>query len=64
MAVVLCPCSLASALIENLHWYLGVNTGLFLLLLVLFRTTDTQTMRRVQRKGTRLSDVLQYPLFD
>jgi hypothetical protein len=43
MAVVLCPCSLSSALVEDLHLTLCLNVLLFAALLAWFWKADTIT---------------------
>ena len=43
MPVVLCPCSLSSALVEDLHLTLCLNAVLFTALLALFWKADTST---------------------
>ena len=43
MPVVLCPCSLSSALVEDLHLILCLNALVFIALLALLWTADTHT---------------------
>lgn len=62
MPVVLCPCSLSSALVEDLHLILALNAGLFLLLLAGLRTADDRAAQLHATKRTPSAHVAYYPL--
>ena len=62
MPVVLCPCSLSSALVEDLHLILAVNALLFVALLALLRTADTSTAQNCTDKPGSSAHTVYYPL--
>ena len=62
MAVVLCPCSLSSALVEDLHLMLSLNALLFLALLALLWTADAGSSKKSADEHLASSHVMYYPL--
>lgn len=62
MPVVLCPCSLSSALVEDLHLTLSLNALLFTTMLVLLWTADTRTAKHYTSAHLSSVHAVYYPL--
>lgn len=62
MPVVLCPCSLSSALVEDLHLTLSLNALLFITLLASLWTADTHTRKNCPDAPVASAHAVYYPL--
>ena len=62
MPVVLCPCSLSSALVEDLHLTLSLNAVLFVALLALLWKADSRTAADHTAAHAASAHAVYYPL--
>ena len=62
MPVVLCPCSLSSALIEDLHLTLSLNAVLFVALLALLWKADSRAAAEHTTAHTTSAHAVYYSL--
>jgi hypothetical protein len=62
MPVVLCPCSLSSALVEDLHLTLSLNALLFTALLALLWTADHRAAKYCTSAHVSSAHAVYYPL--
>ena len=62
MPVVLCPCSLSSALVEDLHLTLSLNAIIFIALLALLWKADFRAARDLSAAHAASAHAVYYPL--